>query len=179
MPDAVLVLPAVGVELALRLGDLDALQQVPGQVLHLLEVVVPGAQGLELVLAAVEDGGDAAADVDLALDLEVVKGLAAEAGFAEGAGATGDGAGGGAVGEDAVDAGFAHFVVAFRVHEEAHRGVEVAGGFADGADVWVGGRGAFVGGCFENGRRGDSPSFSPGRRGAAPLRAGARDIVGE
>lgn len=39
------------------------------------------------------------------------------------------------MGEDAVDAGFAHFVVAFWVHEEAHGWVEVAGGFADRADV--------------------------------------------
>lgn len=68
--------------------------------------------------------------------MQVFERLPAEAGFAEGAGAAGDGAGGRAVGEDAVDAGFAHFVVAFRVHEEAHGWVEVAGGFADGADVW-------------------------------------------
>ena len=40
----------------------------------------------------------------------------------------------GTVREDAVDAGLAHFVVAFRVDEEADRGVEVAGGFADRAD---------------------------------------------
>lgn len=38
--------------------------------------------------------------------------------------------------EDAGHARLAHFVVAFGVHEEAHRRVEVAGGFADGADVW-------------------------------------------
>lgn len=67
--------------------------------------------------------------------MEVFERLAAETGFAQSAGAAGDGAGGGAVGEDAVDAGFAHFVVAFGVHEEAHGWVEVAGGFADGADV--------------------------------------------
>ena len=40
------------------------------------------------------------------------------------------------MGEDAVDAGFAHFVVAFGVHKEAHGWVEVTGGFADRADVW-------------------------------------------
>ena len=112
--------------------------------------------------------------------MQVFEGLAAEAGFAEGAGAAGDGAGGGAVGEDAVDAGFAHFVVAFWVHEEAHGGVEVAGGFADGADVCWGVWKVFVSGCFEDGRdglEGILPSSSPGRRGAVPLRAGARDIV--
>lgn len=47
----------------------------------------------------------------------------------------GDGAGGGAGGEDAVDAGGAHFVVAFWVDEELEGGVEVPVGFADGADV--------------------------------------------
>lgn len=43
------------------------------------------------------------------------------------------------MGEDPVHAGGAEFVVAFRVHEEAERGVEVAGGFADGALFGVGG----------------------------------------
>jgi len=36
------------------------------------------------------------------------------------------------VGEDAVDAGLAHFVVTFWVDEETEGGGEVAGGFADG-----------------------------------------------
>ena len=40
------------------------------------------------------------------------------------------------MGEDSVDAGFAHLVVAFGIYEEAHGWVEVAGGFADRADVW-------------------------------------------
>ena len=66
--------------------------------------------------------------------MDVIKGLFAETGFAEGACAAGDGAGGRAGAEDAVNAGFAHFVVAFGVDEEAHRGVEVAGGAAYGAN---------------------------------------------
>ena len=135
VPDPVLVAAAVGVELALRGRDVDALEQIPGERLDLLEVIVPVAGALELVLAPVEDGRDAAPDVDLAFDLQVLERLPPEADLAEGAGAAGNGAGGRAVGEDAVDAGFAHFVVAFRVHEETHGGVEVAGGFADGADV--------------------------------------------
>ena len=70
--------------------------------------------------------------------MDVVESLFAETGFAEGACAARNRAGGGAGAEDAVHAGFAHFVVAFRVDEEAHRGVEVAGGAADGTDFWKG-----------------------------------------
>lgn len=40
----------------------------------------------------------------------------------------------GSVGEEAVYAGLAHFVVAGWVDEEAEGGVEVTGGFADWAD---------------------------------------------
>ena len=50
--------------------------------------------------------------------------------------------------EEAVHAGLAHFVVAFRVHEEAEGVVEVAAGFADGADFVCGGN---VGGAFGGG----------------------------
>jgi hypothetical protein len=39
------------------------------------------------------------------------------------------------VGEDAVDARLAHLVVALRVHEELHVGVQVPRRFADGANV--------------------------------------------
>jgi len=45
------------------------------------------------------------------------------------------GTGGRAGGEDAVNAGRAHFVVAFWVYEELEGGVEVAVRFADRADV--------------------------------------------
>ena len=41
----------------------------------------------------------------------------------------------GAGGEESVDAGGAHCVVAFWVYEEGEAGVEVSVGFADGADV--------------------------------------------
>lgn len=68
--------------------------------------------------------------------MDVVKGLPAEPVLAQGLAAAGDGAGGGSGGEDAVDARLAHFVVAFRVDEEAHVRVEVARGLADGADFY-------------------------------------------
>lgn len=84
-----------------------------------------------------EGFGDAPSDVDFTFDLEVFEGLLPEALQAEGAGAAGYGTRGGALGEDAVDARFAHFVVAFWVDEEAHVGAKVAGGFADRADVWT------------------------------------------
>lgn len=59
--------------------------------------------------------------------------------FAQGAAAVGERAGGGSVGENAVYARGAEFVVAFGIDEEAEGGVEVAGGFADGALFGVGG----------------------------------------
>lgn len=43
---------------------------------------------------------------------------------------------GGARREDAIHARLAHFMVAFRVDEESHAGIQVAGRFADGADLW-------------------------------------------
>ena len=78
---------------------------------------------------------DSSPDVDFALYLDVFESLLAETLLAQGASTAGDWARGGTLGEDAVDAGLAHLVVAFRVHEEAHVRVEVAGGFANGADV--------------------------------------------
>ena len=55
--------------------------------------------------------------------------------LSEGFAAVRNGTGGRAGGEDTVDAGGAHFVVAFWVDEELERGIEVAVRFADGADV--------------------------------------------
>lgn len=129
------VLGGEGGELAFRGVDVDTLEEVERRDLHVFEVVVVGEQGFEIRFLAVEGRGDAPADVDFAFDLQVFKGLLPEPLFPEGAGAAGDGTGGGALGEDAVHARFAHFVIALRVHEESHFGVEVAGGFADGADV--------------------------------------------
>ena len=132
------VLRGVSGQLPLRGRDIDPFQQIECRDLHFFEIVVVRSQRLEVAFLLVEDLGDASPDVDLAFDLQVFEGLFAETLFSEGAGAAGDGAGRGAVGEDPVDAGLAHFVVAFGVYEEAHIGVEVAGGFTDGADVCKG-----------------------------------------
>lgn len=65
-------------------------------------------------------------NVHLSLHLYVLEGLLAEPVLSKRSLAACDGALCGAVREDAVHAGLAHFVVAFGVHEEAHVGVQVA-----------------------------------------------------
>ena len=65
-------------------------------------------------------------DVHLPLNLDVVKGLFAELLLPQRPVAARHGARRGPVGEDAVDARLAHLVVALRVDQEAHVGVEVA-----------------------------------------------------
>ena len=62
-------------------------------------------------------------DIAFSLYRQVFEARDLEAVFAEGFGAAGYGAGGGARGEDALDAGIAHFVVAFWVDFEDHVGV--------------------------------------------------------
>lgn len=79
---------------------------------------------------------DPPSDINFPLYLYIIKGLLAEALFPECTGTPCNRARGGALGEDAVDTRLAHFVVAFWVDEEAHIGVEIAGRFAYGADVW-------------------------------------------
>lgn len=74
-------------------------------------------------------------DINFALNVDVVKGLLAEPLFPQRASTPGDRTRGRTLGEDAVDARLAHFVVAFRVDEEAHVGVEIARRFAYGADI--------------------------------------------
>lgn len=75
----------------------------------------------------------------------------------QGFAAVGNGAGGGAGGEDAVDTGGAHFVVAFWVDEELEGGVEVAVRFADGTYV--------IGGVIVDGLRGPVAHHYCGRVG--------------
>lgn len=74
--------------------------------------------------------------INFALYLYIVKVLLAEALLPECASTPCDGARGGALREDPVDTRLAHFVVAFWVDEEAHTGIEIAGRFAYGANVW-------------------------------------------
>ena len=127
-------LGCVGGELRLGGGDVDVVDQVECQRLHFFKVVVVGEQAGELVLVPVEDRGDPPSNVDLTLDLQVFERLAAEPLFAKRAGAPSHGARSGTLAEDAIHAGLAHLVVAFRVHQKAHVRVQVARGFADRAD---------------------------------------------
>lgn len=75
----------------------------------------------------------------------------------QGFAAVGNGAGRGAGGEDTVDAGGAHFVVAFWVDEELEGGVEVAVRFADGTYI--------IGGVIVGGLRGPIAHHYCGRVG--------------
>lgn len=68
---------------------------------------------------------DPTSDVNFPFYLYIFKGLLAETLFPECAGTPCDRARAGALGEDAVDARLAHFVVAFWVDEEAHIAVEI------------------------------------------------------
>ncbi len=81
---------------------------------------------------------NALAYVDFTLYLEVAEEGFVEAFLAKGFAAVGDWTGCWAGGEDAVDAGGAHFVVTFWVDEKLEGGIEVAVRCADGADI-VGG----------------------------------------
>jgi len=80
-------------------------------------------------------GSNLSPDVNLPLDLEILERLLPELLLPYRTCTAGDGAGGWAPREYAVDARLAHLVVAYWTDEEPHVLVEIAGGFADGANV--------------------------------------------
>ena len=80
-------------------------------------------------------GSNLPPDIDLPLDLEILKCLLPELLLPYRTRTAGHGAGGWAPGEYAVDARLAHLMVAYWTDKEPHVLVEIAGGFADGADV--------------------------------------------
>ena len=78
---------------------------------------------------------DARPDVAVALDAQVLEARHLELVLAQSLAAPRDGAGSGPGGEDALDAGVAHLVVALRVDHEDHALVQVGRRLADGAHV--------------------------------------------
>lgn len=87
-------------------------------------------------------------NIDFAFHRYIPKRLCSKLGFPQCSGAARNRARGRSLGEDAVDTRFAHFVVAFWVDFKAHVGVEIAGGFADGADVCGGWRKEQISRCW-------------------------------
>lgn len=77
-------------------------------------------------------------DVNLPLYVYILERLLSKPVLAQRLAATRNGTRGRTCRKDAVDARLAHFVVAFWVYQEAHVRIEVAGGFADGADFYIG-----------------------------------------
>ncbi|KAL9032219.1 MAG: hypothetical protein Q9214_008067, partial [Letrouitia sp. 1 TL-2023] len=97
------VLVGVGGEFAFGRGDIDPLQEVEGQRLHFLQVVVVGPERLEFRLPPVEDLRDPPSDVHFPFHLDVLERLFPEPLLPQRAGATGDGTRGRALREDAIN----------------------------------------------------------------------------
>jgi hypothetical protein len=154
--DGAAVCGLVGCDVGFGRGDVGAVDELLRNVFFPFFVVVEGSERFEVLLMVVESGaaggcqrrrtgggtrgcshcGEPFPDVALPFDLDIGKSLSLELGLSEGAAAAGYGARGWPMGENAVDAGFAHAVVAFGVDEKPHLRVEVAGGLAYRADIW-------------------------------------------
>jgi len=80
-------------------------------------------------------GSNLPPDIDLPLDLEILERLLPELLLPYRTRTAGDGAGSWASGKYAIDARLAHLMVAYRTDEETHVLIEIARGFADGADI--------------------------------------------
>ena len=148
-------------QLGLGLLDVNVVEQVERQRLHVFQVVVPAAQIQEILLPAVEDGRNSPPDVDFPLNLQILERLPPKTLLAERAAAAGYGARGWSLAEDPVDAGFTHLVVTGGIDEESHVGVQIASRLTNRADFLYG---ATVSRWLSGGMKQEiaSPSSCPG-----------------
>ena len=120
----------IGFEPLVRVIQIDRVYEVERYILYIVEVVIVVAQVFKLFFAPVEYLCHSLPDIDLAFYLNVLKRLLSESVFAKCATAFGYGTLRGTVGEDAIHARFAHFVVTFWIDEEAKFAVEIAAALA-------------------------------------------------
>ena len=78
----------------------------------------------------------ASSDIDLSLDIDILKRLLSEPMFSQSSMTPSNGTWSRTMGEDTVDARLAHAVVAFWVDQKPHVGVQVSGCFANRADLY-------------------------------------------
>lgn len=112
-----------------------ALHEVECEVFNLLQVVVVGAEVGEVILGHVEDGLDAAAHIDFALNCKIAEECRAESALTEGLVALNVRALGRTFAKDVADTVRTHGVVALGIDEKLHVGVQISHALAYWAKV--------------------------------------------
>lgn len=150
------VLAGVGSKFLFCNCDVDIIKEIEREGFNLFEIVVIVAESLELGFSAVESieiispqssNGDARQVgslhrshpppyIHLSFNLQILERLPPESLFPQCPCTARYRTWSGSLGENPVHTRLAHFVVAFWVNEKAHVGIEVAGGFANRANVW-------------------------------------------